>query len=228
MRLLLAMPSPRDLDDVICAWEKLEDDQLHVKYYKEWSAYQRIRNFFLEHKEYTHLAICPDDLVIKKQDLDILKEDLQKFDYPVISGMCNVNMDKPDLMNIMIGSIPAKFAKDRTPFSWEKYKNFKEDLTKVLFSGFPLMIIRRDVVEKIDFDSESKLEGIDPDMVVNLDIHFCHRCLENNIPIWVDRRARMIHLRNLTDLKVGRDGFPPQIWFKGGGVLQLLQRQERS
>lgn len=227
MRLLLAMPSPRDLDDVIDAWKKLDDDQLHVKYFKEWSAYQQIRNFFLAHPEYTHLAICPDDLVIKPNDLDILKKDLEKFDYPVISGMCNVNMDKPDLMNIMIGGIPNKFAKDRTPFSWEKFKNFKKDLTKVLFSGFPLMIIRRDVVERFDFDSESKLEGFDPNMIGNIDVIFCHNCLENNIPIWVDRRCRMIHLRNLTDLKVGRDGFPPQVWLKSGGMLQLLQRFQR-
>lgn len=224
MKLLLAMPSPRDLDDVINTWKQLDEDQLHVKYFREWSAYQQIRNFFLKNTKYTHLAICPDDLIIQKQDLEILKQDLEKFDYPVLSGMSNVNMDKPDLMNIMIGMIPAKKAQDRTPFAWEKYKNFKQDLTKVLFSGFPLMIIRRDIVEKFDFDSESKLDGFDPDMVGNLDIHFCHRCNENNIPIWVDRRARMIHLRNLTDLKVGRDGFPPQIWFKSGDMLQLLQR----
>lgn len=227
MRLLLAMPSPRDIDDVIRAWENLPDDQLHVKYFKEWSAYQQIRNFFLDHIEYTHLAICPDDLVITPKDLDYLKDDIEKFDFPVVSGMSNVNMDKPDLMNVMIGSIPAKMAQNRTPFAWNKFRDFKQDLTKVLFSGFPLMIIRRDIVEKIDFDSESKLDGFDPDQVGNLDIHFCWRCYENNIPIWVDRRARMIHLRNLTDLKVGRDGFPPQVWLKSGGVLQLLQRHDK-
>lgn len=221
------MPSPRDIDEVLNAWRNLPEDQLHVKYFKEYDAYQQIRKFFLGHPEYTHLVLCPDDLVIMESDLQILKDDLTQFDFPVVSGMSNVNLDKPDMMNIMIGSIPSKTQKSREPFSWNKFSDFESVITPVLFSGFPCMVIRRDVVEKIDFDSEGKIEGNDPNSVGNLDIIFCHNCNDEKIPIHVDKRARMLHLRNVVALRVGLDEFPPEVRFYRGGLLQFSERFPR-
>ena len=194
MKLLLGMPSPRNIKIVNDNWEKIYEDQIIVKHYKEWAAYQEIRNYFLSHKEYTHLAICPDDLIVTQKDIDILKRDIVMSDYPVISGICNVNNGEFDLIAVIIDSIPT-LEKSTRSFNFNYYSDLKKDITQVLHSGFPLQIIRRDIIELIDFDSDSKLNGGNPDDIGNLDLIFSHRCMELNIPIYCDRRANMIHLR---------------------------------
>lgn len=209
------MPSPRDIPQVLDAWSKLDFDQLHVKYYREYDAYQQIRNFFLEHQEYTHLAICPDDLVITPKDLQILIKDLSEFNYPVLSGVCNVglNPEAVDYLAIITveHGLPSRHSSDRH-FEWAQDKDL-DTITRVAFSGFPLIIIRRDIVEKFDFDSQSKLEGNDPNMTGNLDIVFCWNCQDHKIPIFVDKRAKMLHLRGAMELRLGKTDFPPRVDF---------------
>ena len=226
MRLLLGMPSPRNIKIVNDNWEKIDEDQIIVKHYKEWSAYQQIRNYFLEHKEYTHLAICPDDLIITQKDIDVLKNDLIKYDYPVLSGVCNVNNGEFDLIAIIIDSIPT-LEKETRSFNFDTFEDLKTDITKVLHAGFPLQIIRRDIVEMIDFDSDSKLNGGDPDTIGNLDLIFSHRCKELNIPIYCDRRAKMIHLRGNHGI-INNNDSQKYIKIKRGNMYNFLPGSSRA
>lgn len=194
MKLLLGMPSPRNIPEVIDEWDKLKEDYIVAKHYKEWSAYQIIRNFFLNHKEYTHLGLCPDDLIVTQGDIDKLK----RFDYPVICGVANVNLDEDNPVSVIIDSIPDMNREYRS-FNFSKYEDL-DDITQVQHAGFPLQIIRRDVVEQIDFDSESKLDGNDPDKWGNIDLIFSHNCKKLGIPIHCYKGAKMIHLRGMGEL----------------------------
>ena len=226
MKLLLGMPSPRNIQIVNDNWEKIDEDQIIVKHYKEWSAYQQIRNYFLEHKEYTHLAICPDDLIITQNDIDILKWDILYHDYPVICGISNVNMNEFDRVVVIINSIPTLEKSTRT-FNFDHYDDLKENITQVLHAGFPLQIIRRDIVRKIDFDSDSKLNGGDPDSIGNLDLIFSHKCKELSIPIYCDRRAKMIHLRGNEGI-INNDVSKRYIKIKCGNMYNFLPGSGRA
>jgi len=98
---LLAIPSPRDLVQFHQAIEKVTDiDKLWIKYCPSPITYPTIRKEFLSNKsnqKYTHLIICPDDLVIDRQKLQYLIDDYQNLlskeeqDTTIISGFCNVD-----------------------------------------------------------------------------------------------------------------------------------------
>ena len=97
---LLAIPSPRDLIEFHNAIEKVTDiDKLWVKYCPSPITYPRIRQEFLSkaNSKYTHLIICPDDLIIDRQKLQYLIDDYQNLllkeeqNTTVISGYCNVD-----------------------------------------------------------------------------------------------------------------------------------------
>jgi hypothetical protein len=92
---LIKIPSPRDLPTIKEALDKItEYDKLWVKYSPEHITYPIIRNEFLKHpNNYTHLVICPDDLLIDDpKKLYMLLEDSQELgNQTIVSGYCNVD-----------------------------------------------------------------------------------------------------------------------------------------
>ena len=216
MKLLLGMPSPRNIERIKASWDKIEEDYIIVKHFKEWTAYQKIRNYFLENKEYTHLAICPDDLLITQKDINILKKDIYTYNFPVICGICNVEPEDEYLA--ICESMPII---GEHKFNFMKRKDIKDVIFRVDHAGFPLQIIRRDIVEKFDFDSESSIIGSDPDAIGNLDLMFSHKCKENNIPIMIDSRADMLHLRR-SGIPIFDDPKVRYIEYKRGDLHNFL------
>src|SRR4249920_4150187 len=86
VNLLIVNPSPRKIK-----WFESKLKILNTKYdifrekdnLDEVNAYKECRDFFLEHTEYTHMAILPDDLLVDVKHVDRLVEDLEQFDYDV-------------------------------------------------------------------------------------------------------------------------------------------------
>ena len=176
---------------------------------------------FLKNKQYTHLCIAPDDLLFTPYDLEILKTTVIKTEYDVVSGCCPVDDIAPKRpINIIKDNLPSLDRRQRSyRFIW--YEDLKEDITQVKFSGFPLMIISRNVVESIDFVSESKLIGDDdPNNMCNMDLIFCYKCQHHGIPIYVNRKAYMKHLRNQG--VVDNDEGKRYIQWKSSGMLSFL------
>ena len=68
-----------------------------VKMKPEPEAYKDGRDFFLEHEEYTHLVICPDDLVIYYVPFMKLRRETEKYDFPNLCGISNLDEDRPNL-----------------------------------------------------------------------------------------------------------------------------------
>lgn len=200
INLLIGIPSPRNIPEVTCHWLDIPHDKLIVKYYKEWSAYQVIRNYFLDHEEYTHLGLAPDDMVLKPIDIKILLDNLQEHDYQVFSGTAGINEDRPDLITCTpYESAPT--IENRTGIKWMERKDVR-GIIEVGHSGFPFQIIRRDVVEMFDFDSQSKIEGRDPNDVGNLDMVFCTRMRENKIKIYANTNVFMYHMRTAKGIQI--------------------------
>lgn len=211
IKLLIASPSPRRIKQFK---EKL--DYINTKYdvfqvkfdFIEINAYNSIRRFFLDHKEYTHLAILPDDLLVDMKHVDKLVKDLEQYDYAVISGICNFACTNTRMYNKMgaieYGKMEA-FNRMRTTgrFDYfadimsrerfeeivEKLKNKPNRIIRVTHSAFPLTIIRRDVVEKIEFGSN--LMGVDTD--------FFQKLIKEGIAAYADLDVQTFHLKGIEE-----------------------------
>lgn len=194
VKLLLGRASPRaNIINVECWNDKLPCDMILPTFTTEWTAYQQMRKYFLQHKEYTHLVLATDDIVVLPDHVDMLQDALESNDYPVLSGMMNVEQSDTENVNLTI-TLPTKNRKGRT-YQWLRRSDLPDGIFPVGFSGFPLMALRRDVVEAYDFPADRVFEGLAPDRGASLDLVFCHWCQENNIPIMVDKRIDMKHLR---------------------------------
>lgn len=234
---LLCCPSPRDITEVYDALKETGYDRLYAKYYPELKAYQLLREYFLDHEEYTHLVICPDDLVIEKKHIDALIEDLQKSDYPVLSGVCNVDQgDNKDLLNITYNlPHPKRTVPKKNVIGWRHYhwvhKNtvFNTSLIDVLFSGFACMFLRRDVVSKYKFADDALQNGTPSLMTGAIDVMFANVCAITGIRQTVDQTVRMDHLKGkerFFDITLG-DG-ELRLYHKGTDMYELEQSEAKG
>jgi hypothetical protein len=185
MKVLIAIPNPREISDSLDSIKKLPCDKLYVQYYKEYDALKIIRDFFLSHI-YTHLAILPDDIVVKVSDCETLINDIISKDYPVISGLMNMHYESNDY-NIAWTLMGPGW------YFWTDKDLEKGGIQCVEFSGFPFMFIRRDVVEQIPFRGMQNVDGFR----YSFDLAFAFDCY-NHIPryrIYVDTRVKLLHLK---------------------------------
>lgn len=198
-KLLLFRGSPRsNIDEVEVENPKIrkECDVLNVRYSFEFDAYKWARDYFLAHEEYDYFVIATDDIIVKPEHIIQLKEDLKEFKFAVISGMMNVDeKDYPD-GNLNICSCLALKDKKLRHYDWLDLTRLpKDDIFQVKFSGFPLMAIRRDIIEMFPFATDSIFKGKGMQFGASLDFVFCWYCHEYGIPIYVDKRIFMQHLR---------------------------------
>lgn len=138
MRVLIGIPSPRDIPEFIEATVKIDDDKLWVKYYDEYTAYKYIRQFFLKHKEYTHLCLLPDDLIVRVEQYEKLKEQVHLCSYPVFSGVFNSDYLNQDFLT--------------------HYPVDGNNIKQVEAEGFGCCFICREVVENIPFDARASFD----------------------------------------------------------------------
>lgn len=211
---MLCSPSPRNLKNVYNALKLTGYPRLYAKYYPEKTAYNLMRQWFLDHDEYTHFVICPDDLIIEKEHIDVLIKDLEMTQYATLSGVCNVDLgDNKDKLNITENlPHPTRMVPERKQVGWRFYSwvprniRFEKPIIRVPFSGFAAMFISRDVIKRYKFIDDAKMNGT-PDLLTGaIDVMFCNLCAIENIPQMVDTRVRMKHLKGSTrffDIELG-------------------------
>jgi len=209
---LLVSPSPRDILQVLSAHRSLDADMLYAKYFTERNSYPLLKDYFLKHPEYTHMIICPDDLVILPKDLVQLAVDIYNNDYPIISGICNVDLDITKDFYSITENIPhpvrplmPKEGERKWGWRWYSWYNDvsikreqelqKQEIIQVWHSGFALQALRRDVVEQIDFVTDSEANDIQNWESAGTDVMFSNSCALSGIPIFADPRIKMLHLR---------------------------------
>ena len=200
---LLCAPSPRDIREVYDELRGTGYDRLYAKYYPEKTAYNLMRDYFLDHQEYTHLVICPDDLIIKKEHIDRLVKDLEEHDFPVLSGVCNVDSAaNKDMLNVTYNlPHPTRTVPERGVIGWRHYHWVHKDtvfprrVLPFLFSGFACMFIRRDVVKRYKFTDDAKQNGTPSLITGAIDVMFSNVCALEKIPQMVDVGVNMEHLK---------------------------------
>jgi len=204
VKLLLGRGSPRANIEIVECWNgKLPCDKIIPTFTSEWTAYQQMRNYFLSHKEYTHLVLATDDIVVLPKHVDMLQDDLELHDYPILSGMMNVEEAEPDKLNLT-WELPSKDRKARK-YKWLMRDDLpKERFFKVGFSGFPLMAIRRDLIDQYTFMADRVFEGKAPHRGASLDTVFCWWAKDNNIPITVDQEIEMRHYNRMARLRLAK------------------------
>lgn len=186
---LLAILNPRNIPEVIHLIRKIRGyDKLWVKGMTQVDAYDVLRKWFIKHTEYTHLIILIDDVIITQNEFDILRADLEQIkNYPVLAGVGNVDYQQLDKYSPVMNTLPTMEA---STYKWvtqtelDQFLQRGEYIREVKFEGFSLPWIRRDIVEQIEFRG--------PD---SLDTHFAEDCAAKGIPIHVDFRAKMFHLK---------------------------------
>ena len=234
---LMVCPSPRDIKEVYEALKETGYDRLYAKYYPEKTAYELLRNWFVDHKEYTHLVICPDDLIIKKEHIEALLDNVRKSDYPVISGMCNVDQgDNKDFLNVTYNlPHPKRTVPEKNVIGWRYYhwvhKNtkFPNKLTPFLFSGFACMVIRRDIMEKIRFTDDAIQNGTPSLITGAIDVMFANVCAILKIPQIVDTTVIMEHLKGkerFFDITLGNGEL--RLYHGGTDMYELEQSEAKG
>jgi hypothetical protein len=200
---LVCVLSPRDIDIVKEGHNTFKHiPHLWLKYWSAIQAYHIIKDFFLNKpigKQFTHLVISPDDLVVTSEHYKALLKTVEQEDYPVFSGVCNVDCAHPTTLNICIEAVPNIIRKLRR-YHWEDLNKVKLGVIQVKFAGMPFTFMRRDVVEKVpllgDTPYDPLRKGIEP---TSFDSAFCWHCSQMGIPIHVDTRVKLLHLRGMHD-----------------------------
>lgn len=201
-------PSPRKIKLFEEALSQLNNnyDIFRIKNdFDEVHAYESGRKFFLEHPEYTHLAVLPDDLLVYPADVEQLVKDVEEFpDYDIISGICNFAYSNKRFFNHMSVTEMKKYeGADRIrrtgKFKWpddimtrerfdEILKNPKEDkLVRCAHIAFSFPLIRRNIVEKIPFSANA----------MGVDTAYSQACLKENVKMYADVRVEMLHMKGM-------------------------------
>ena len=216
--LVLGILNPRNISTVMQNFENNINnvDKVYIKYYNpEQQAYEALRDFFLDHTEFSHLCLIADDCIINPEHIDRLRWGVHKHDFPVLTGFGNVNLtDKKDVYTISFEGVPIK--RNERGDSFHTLIRHKEmfsemfqtcafgEYFKVKWCGFGLTVIRRDIVERIPFEDDARWNGQPYLTGCCIDTAFSHVCNENNIPIWVEPHVKVHHLK-LTDLSLMQD-----------------------
>lgn len=218
MKLLLARGSPRsNIPEVEEQNPKLPCDKLLVQYMSEIPAYKIMRNYFLS-KDYDYLVLATDDIVVRPEHVTQLQKDLDENQYLVLSGMMNVDQHEFSRKDGNLNICYELALKDRKLryYSWVRRDGLPEkDVFQVKFAGFGLTAIHRSIIERYEFAGDGVFKGKGMEFGASLDFVFCWWCHENNVPIFVDKRIDMFHMRTSGRHQVGERS--PKIYFCGVG-----------
>jgi hypothetical protein len=185
IKILVGVPSPREIPEALDAIFRLPADIFLAKYYPEPEAYEAIRDFFIQsRKDYDYLCIIPDDLVVHQEGFQILVEDLNKYKPQILSGVCNLDADT-------MKEFYAVRIDRKDPFLYKAHKkqHFPNTRYQLVFTaGFACMFVSKQVVEKVPFRQFS------PTFESAIDQAFAEDCLAKRIPTLVDWAAEFEHL----------------------------------
>lgn len=193
MNPLLVLLQPRIIPEFITSASSIKNDKLWVRFYNLDDACQKATEFFLDKRDYTHMAILTDDIIFNQDNFDTLKQDIIDYHYDVISGWSNGNTTfGQNDSNISLSLPPenphrAKY-QDYNFLSIEEIEQEVKShpVIPVKHSGLILSFISRRIVQKVPFRTDY---GCCRDAMFSNDIY------KNNIIQYCDLRVRLKHLK---------------------------------
>ena len=176
-------------------------DKLWIKYFPAYLSYKIIKYFFLDHPEYSHLAILADDLIVKQDDIDhlwyVANLDTVSFSslrHSVIAGCCNIDLTTwKDYLNVSF-DLPQRSSYGRH-YSFIKKDQAPAAIAQVGFCGTALIIIPRQYVSKLSFDNDARWSGLDENMGCCQDVIMANDLHDLGVKMFVDFRVNMLHLK---------------------------------
>jgi len=175
---LIFIPKVRDIPEVMNSYSKLDYDKLVIENHQEVEAYQMAKEY-CKLKGYTHLVLCPDDLVIDYDSFNLLKKDMEDYYITNIAGICNFSER---------GS--TKLACKGSNYDWLYEKDLPDEIFAASFTGFSCQWISADILDYLSFTGNcTGGRGC-------LDSVFANEILNNGDTLWVDPNARFKHLSN--------------------------------
>ena len=197
MKPLLGVFHCREISAFKQATDKLKIDKLWMKFYPQGEAYSLARQWFLDHKEYTHFVTLPDDLLATQKAIDILSDDADNGGYGVISGWCNnTAWITNNIYTDFSFTLPPIQTKEWHPYNFARIESilkYKQNIIPVPFQGIALTFLHRSILEQIPFRTD-----------IPQDIGLAHDLVQKGMGQYVDLRARMIHLRHPHGILVGK------------------------
>ncbi len=193
----------------------LPDDKLWCKYYKpEILAYNIIQEQFLD-SDYTHIVIIPDDLLVNREDYEILKQDMEKYPEDVVSGYCNVDTTQfKDYANITYDVVSPLRA--NRVYNWVPLQDadVRNDTISVGYAGFGMFAVPKSIFELgIRFRNDS-FNGQNWDGCC-VDVMFCYDVIQKGHKVLCDLRLRSQHLKisdnRFQHFRAGLD--PPRFYY---------------
>lgn len=237
MKLLLAIPSPRDIPYAKKHMDSIKGEnieKLWIKYHNETEAYAVMENYFLNCSDADYLVICPDDLVVQQKNVDALVKTIEDNGgpdrMPVLSGICNYDMT-PGAGTILCICVDSLIhpQRRRRHYIWmdmrsSEWRNdySKRPLFKVKFSGFACQFIHRNIVKTIGLHGDLRYNEMHmQNQDYSFDVIFCWLCNKSNVPLYVNPQVKMLHLRGadsrkvqgIEPLLVGRPGYDKKVIF---------------
>lgn len=195
-----------DLDPVIEGLNEIDADKLQVSYFKYPYPHRIIEDYFLTHKQYTHLIMIPNDLVYNNSNFQRTKDAIEKHDYPVLSGLCNVDLKTHKTDYNVCFKLPDLAYVNRR-YRWLANSTRMELIrrgarfVKVMFAGYPAICIRRDVLDKVrlnflnDTIKNNSLPIWESRGGFANDLIFCHNINDKGIELICDLKNTMLHFR---------------------------------
>lgn len=211
-KLLVCIPSPRDIPEFERSMEDLSFDKIWIKYVGynyEPNPYQRFVNYFLNHPEYTHLAIAPDDCLVPVKGAEKLWNHA-KSGKKVVTGYANLDMKQLDVYPIT----KHKVHPDRSKRYYDLMdkNNLPKKMFKAGWQGTCFMIIERSIVEKLQWNGDM-IDGYNKNLGIQaFDVGICYQLHKMKIPIWVDPDpdCKSYHMRYGGKIYVGEK--QPDVW----------------
>lgn len=184
---LVFIPSVRQIPRVMESWGDIPYDKFLVRMMLEPRAYKTGREFFIDHEEYTHIVIAPDDMVIDYDSFMRLKNDVIEYGFSNISGLANLGQNDPDIYSCKPVGVPLG---QNTKGSYYEKHNLPDSIFEVGFTGFACQWIERKLVEKLSFTGWCNGgKGC-------MDAQFSKELSDMGIPQLVDPDTYFPHLRN--------------------------------
>lgn len=201
-------------------WREKVDfiDQLIVKNHMAHVAHQKATRFFFKH-DYDYLLVTSDDILGTPYNARLLLEDLEKEQFPVLSGWTDAIEDGKAALTLK----PVQGIKERK-IRREGYEFIRRlDLytgkygfpfIKVWYTGLPFTAIRRDILKKVPLKpfmttkdefcvtTKAKQKG----RGIMFDLQFSLSCAKKGIPITIDTRCFLLHFgKTKRCVRVGKD-----------------------
>jgi len=212
---LIVFSNVYDCMPVIREMQKLQDvDILCVNYFKYPYNWKIGDKFFAENSQYTHYIPLAPDLVPNPDEFEIMKSNVEEFDFDVYGPVCNVDTDKEKDKIATCLKLPELEYKLRH-YRWltESQRQFLLSkgvtILDVKFNALAFCFIKRKIkldipFTKLPYPTKEKPIWEEFQKGYASDLAFCTYCNYLQIPIKQDLRYKWQHLRYIGTNLIGK------------------------